>query len=170
MRLISFEKQVHTSMYIQKYRYICTVLQDAGQYSWRGMDQAISCETVLTTRYRLPARGHANPLAGNPFNDYIKWREHGFGAPMARPGKTVLRMGVAREVERSFRAVPFIRFQEDSRGRYPKVEIEGNTVERRVCKSLDQGESLRFSESGPAWDFEEQTCISGYGRWIRSWV
>lgn len=157
-------------MYIQKYRSICTVLQDAGQYLWRGMDQSISCETVLTTQYRLPARGLANPLAGNPFYNNSKRRENGFGAPMARPGKTVLRRGLGREVAWSFQAVPCMDQREDSQVLSSWVVTERNVVERRVCKSLDQGKSVWFSESGTARGFDEQACNSGYGKWGRSRV
>ena len=163
MRLISFKKQVYTIMYIQKYRYICTVLRDVGQCSWRGMDQTISCETGLTTQYRLPARGLSNPLAGNPFNDYSKRRENGFGAPVARPGKTVLRRGLGREVAWSFQAVPCMDQREDSQVLSSWVVTERNVVERRVCKPLDQGESLRFSESGTAWGSRSECVFRDMG-------
>ena len=53
-------------MYIQKYDCIDASCRNAGVLFSCAHRSQISCETVLTTQCRLSARGHANPLAGNP--------------------------------------------------------------------------------------------------------
>lgn len=53
-------------MYIQEYRCIDASCKSAGVLFPYGFGSETSCETVLTTQCRLPVRGCANPLAGNP--------------------------------------------------------------------------------------------------------
>jgi len=55
-------------MYIQNIGCIDTSCRCAGVVYFRGWMYRFSCETVLTTQCRLPARGSAKPLAGNPGN------------------------------------------------------------------------------------------------------
>ena len=142
-------------MYIRNYSSICTVWCNIGQYPGCVGRKALSCETVLTTQLRLPARGLANPLAGNPF----PCPELGKSVMVheARPGKTVLGLDEGKFVARSSQAescrLMCERMLADSQARPFITNVAKCSGRGQDSESLDKGQSLEAFISTPSREY-----------------
>ena len=140
---ISQGESMWTYMYTQKYRNMCTVFDHARRYTGCGVVKAISCETVLTTQYGLPARGLANPLAGNPL--------------FSNRSDRILSVSCSSV---------YINREADSPTRPSSEEAARSSKVGRDCESMDRSQSLENFVSTPLREFAKITRIQGGEIWL----